>query len=176
MERVKNIISQLPKQTVYDIIPSPAGHLLLLATDYGLQAVLWQHELESSLCDYYLKTIHQSPTQQIIMQANEQLTQYFNGTRKHFSIPLSMNGTAFQKQAWNVLLTIPFASTVSYGEQAKQLGNKNKARAVGMANNLNPISIIIPCHRVIGSNGSLVGFGGGLEAKAWLLHHETKSK
>ncbi|MCP4494344.1 MAG: methylated-DNA--[protein]-cysteine S-methyltransferase [Gammaproteobacteria bacterium] len=100
------------------------------------------------------------------------LTMPFSGKRKVFDLPLVINGTHFQTQAWQQLLKIPYGQTITYGEQAKRMGDKNKARAVGMANGYNPISIVIPCHRVIGSNGKLVGFGGGIERKALLLQLE----
>ena len=174
MKRVKRILKQLLTHTVYDIMSSPVGNLLILATDNGLHAILWQHELESNVCAEYLKIFQRSDNHQIVAQSKKQLTEYFYGARKCFDVPLCIDGTAFQKQVWNVLLSIPFAKTISYSGQARTLGDKNKARAVGMANGLNPISIIIPCHRVIGSNGSLTGFGGGLEGKAWLLNHENK--
>ncbi|EKD72741.1 MAG: hypothetical protein ACD_45C00599G0001, partial [uncultured bacterium] len=94
------------------------------------------------------------------------------GKRKMFDLPLVIDGTDFQIQAWKQLLKIPYSSTITYGEQAEKMGDKKKARAVGMANKLNPISIIIPCHRVIGNNGQLIGFAGGLEKKAYLLKLE----
>ena len=101
-----------------------------------------------------------------------QLDEYFAGTRTDFDVPLDPRGSAFQRAAWRGLATIPFGETVSYGEQARRLGHDGKARAIGAANGANPIPVILPCHRVVGSDGSLTGFGGGLETKAWLLHHE----
>ena len=94
---------------------------------------------------------------------NCEIYEYFIGKRKRFSLPLVLEGSDFQVKAWNLLQTIPYGETISYGDQATKLGNKNKARAVGLANGLNPISIIIPCHRVIGSDGKLTGFAGGLK-------------
>lgn len=108
-------------------------------------------------------------------KTKKQLNEYFQGKRKIFDLPLVYNGTEFQIQTWKQLIKIPYAKTISYAEQAERIGNKNKARAVGLANGLNPISIIIPCHRVIGSNGHLVGFGGGLEKKSFLLKLEQKN-
>jgi methylated-DNA-[protein]-cysteine S-methyltransferase len=101
-----------------------------------------------------------------------QLEEYFQGTRVEFDVPLALHGTDFQKQVWSELSRIPFGETVSYGEQARRLGRPAAARAVGRANGQNPISIIVPCHRVIGGNGSLTGYGGGMERKRWLLDHE----
>ncbi len=102
----------------------------------------------------------------------QQLTEYFAGTRTVFDLPLRPSGTAFQREAWNALLEIPYGSTASYGEQARHIGKPDAVRAIGAANGRNPIGIVIPCHRVIGANGSLTGYGGGIETKAWLLRHE----
>lgn len=104
----------------------------------------------------------------------KQLREYFKGKRKEFSVPLVTPGTDFQQAVWNNLLKIPFGTTKSYGEQARNLKNIKSARAVAQANSSNRIAILIPCHRIIGSDGSLVGYGGGLERKKWLLNHERK--
>ena len=108
----------------------------------------------------------------VLQQAADELGEYFAGTRVDFDVPLDPRGTAFQLAAWSALRAIPYGETVSYGEQAKRLGDPGKARAVGAANGRNPLPIIVPCHRVVGSNGHLTGFGGGIETKAWLLDHE----
>ncbi|NJN85216.1 MAG: methylated-DNA--[protein]-cysteine S-methyltransferase [Leptolyngbyaceae cyanobacterium SL_7_1] len=102
----------------------------------------------------------------------QQLDAYFAGTLTHFDLPLQMQGTPFQQQVWQALTTIPYGSTLSYGELAHQLGQPNASRAVGLANGRNPISIIVPCHRVIAANGKLTGYGGGIDRKQWLLTHE----
>lgn len=112
------------------------------------------------------------PDHPVLALAARQLAEYFAGARTEFTVPLQPLGTAFQHAAWSALRTIPYGATVSYGEQARRLGDANKARAVGAANGRNPIPIIVPCHRVVGSNGHLTGFGGGLDAKLWLLDHE----
>jgi methylated-DNA-[protein]-cysteine S-methyltransferase len=101
-----------------------------------------------------------------------QLEEYFAGTRTVFELPLDPHGTAFQHAAWSALRRIPYGETISYGQQAAMLGDRNKSRAVGAANGRNPIPIVVPCHRVVGSNGHLTGFAGGLDTKAWLLDHE----
>ena len=101
-----------------------------------------------------------------------QLDEYFAGRRRDFDLPLHPTGTEFQLAVWQVLRTIPYGSTISYGEQARRLGDVNKSRAVGAANGRNPISIVVPCHRVVAGTGHLTGFGGGIENKAWLLAHE----
>ena len=107
-----------------------------------------------------------------IKQAENQLKAYFSGKLKKFTVPLDFKGTDFQKSVWTALLTIPFGETRSYGEIARQIGRPDASRAVGAANGRNPISIITPCHRVLGTNGKLTGFAGGLEAKDQLLKHE----
>jgi len=109
-----------------------------------------------------------------LRRAVAELHEYFAGDRTVFDLPLAPRGTAFQLAAWRALETIPYGETVSYGEQARRLGDVKKSRAVGAANGANPIPIIVPCHRVVGSDGSLTGFGGGLDAKRWLLAHERR--
>lgn len=110
---------------------------------------------------------------ELLRKASEQLIDYFEGKRKSFELPLSPRGTDFQQSVWKALLEIPFGETRSYGDIAKRIGNPKASRAVGMANNKNPIAIFIPCHRVIGANGSLVGYGGGLDIKKYLLSIEN---
>ncbi len=112
----------------------------------------------------------------ILLQAKKELREYFAGTRREFTAPLNPSGTEFQRQVWNALLTIPYGETRSYSQIAAQLGNPSASRAVGTANHHNPISILIPCHRVIGQDGSLTGYGGGLEAKKFLLDLEAQGK
>ena len=102
----------------------------------------------------------------------QQLTAYFAGTLTEFDLPLQMKGTIFQERVWQALKTIPYGTTISYGELAQQIGQPNASRAVGLANGQNPISLIVPCHRVIGANGKMTGYGGGIERKQWLLNHE----
>lgn len=114
----------------------------------------------------------ESPGLRPLSVAVEQLAQYFAGQRRGFDLPLAPAGTPFQLQVWQALREIPYGQTWSYGQLATHIGSAGAARAVGLANNRNPIPIVIPCHRVIGADGSLVGFGGGLPMKQWLLHHE----
>jgi len=111
---------------------------------------------------------------EILEEAVRQLEEYFAGRLQQFDLPLSPQGTEFQKRVWKALLTIPYGETRSYGDIAKQIGSEKAVRAVGGANHVNPISIVIPCHRVIGKNGSLTGYGGGLEIKEKLLSLERK--
>jgi methylated-DNA-[protein]-cysteine S-methyltransferase len=108
----------------------------------------------------------------VLARAGQQLGEYFAGTRTTFDIPLDAPGTAFQRRVWDALRAIPYGTTLSYGELARRLGDVRATRAVGAANGKNPIPIIVPCHRVVGANGALTGFGGGLDRKRWLLEHE----
>jgi methylated-DNA-[protein]-cysteine S-methyltransferase len=102
----------------------------------------------------------------------QQLTAYFAGSLTEFDLPLQMEGTSFQQRVWSALQTIPYGTTISYGELARQIGQPKASRAVGLANGCNPLSIIVPCHRVIGANRKLTGYGGGIDRKQWLLNHE----
>ena len=148
------------------MIDSPLGGLTLVASDKGLAAILWKDEnprrvLRSSLVE--------DPDHPVLVETERQLRAYFAGRLTTFSLPLDFEGTAFQKSVWQALLTIPFGETRSYGEIARQIGRPTAGRAVGAANGRNPISIVAPCHRVIGSNGALTGYAGGLAAKEHLL-------
>jgi methylated-DNA-[protein]-cysteine S-methyltransferase len=149
--------------------PSPIGTFTLVASETGLRAVLWPDDSRVSLGHAVGDSSHP-----VLVAAVEQLGEYFAGRRTGFDVPLDPVGTDFQRAAWSALRTIPYARTVSYGEQAERMGDRRKARAVGAANGRNPISIIVPCHRVIGANGALTGFAGGVEVKAWLLAHEQR--
>ncbi|MGB8861038.1 MAG: methylated-DNA--[protein]-cysteine S-methyltransferase [Ilumatobacteraceae bacterium] len=150
---------------------TPVGELTLIAGPRGLRAVLWPKELAEP--DSISPAADGEPeAAAVLREAVVQLEEYFAGERHEFALPLDPFGTAFQQSAWMELRRIPYGETISYGEQARRLGDVRKSRAVGAANGRNPISIIVPCHRVVGSNGSLTGFAAGLEAKAWLLRHE----
>ncbi len=162
----------LPHNARYDELDTPVGMLTIIASMKGLHAILWDNDREHSVTHNTIHALPQCSDDKIILQTKKQLMEYFAGKRKIFDLPLVIEGTAFQVRAWQQLLTIPYGQTISYGEQAHKIGDKKKARAVGMANGLNPISIIVPCHRVIGSNGHLTGFGGGLDKKAYLLELE----
>jgi len=153
-------------------VDSLVGELTLFASDAGLRAVLWPGPDDSRvvLGD---DDLVDDPDHPVLRAATAQLAEYFAGDRSTFDLPLDPIGTPFQQKSWDVLRTIPYGTTITYGEQAKRLGSPNAFRAVGAANGRNPISIIVPCHRVVGSDGSLTGFGGGLGAKAWLLEHES---
>ena len=158
------------------IVTSPVGDLTLVASPRGVRAVLWPNEFVALRDDdaEYVPLAPQGDARAVavLQQAQHELAEYFAGDRRNFDVPLDPVGTKFQLAAWLELRRIPFGSTISYGEQARRLGDVRKSRAVGSANGRNPISIIVPCHRVVGSNGKLVGFAAGLDAKAWLLNHE----
>ncbi|MBT5275761.1 methylated-DNA--[protein]-cysteine S-methyltransferase, partial [Ilumatobacter sp.] len=150
---------------------SPVGELTIIASDAGIRAVLWPTDNPKRVP---LGDVEPRDGHPVLSSAVAQLGEYFDGHRQDFDLPLDPTGTEFQQSAWTALRTIPFGTTVSYGEQAEQMGDKRKARAVGAANGRNPISIIVPCHRVVGSNGSLTGFAGGIDTKDWLLTHERR--
>ena len=153
-------------------IDSPVGKLKLIATDRGLAAILWANENPRRV---RLAGQTEDAHHAILTKAETQLSQYFAGKRQHFDLPLDPQGTPFQRAVWDALLAIPFGETRTYGQLAKQLGNPNATRAVGAANGRNPIAIIVPCHRVVGSTGKLTGFAGGLHTKSFLLELEARS-
>jgi methylated-DNA-[protein]-cysteine S-methyltransferase len=161
---------------VYDQIDSPVGVLTMVGSNAGLHAILWDVQWAQKKYMSFLSDLKSAPDHLVIIQTKKQLEEYFQGKRKTFNLPLVISGTNFQKQVWHELLKIPYGQMISYGEQAARIGDANKARAVGAANGRNPISIVIPCHRVIGKKGGLTGFAGGLEKKAYLLDLEKKFK
>ena len=154
-------------------IPSPVGALKLVASENGLAAILWENDNPKRV---RLGALAASPGHPVLRRVERELGEYFAGERTAFDVPLDPVGTDFQKQVWAALLTIPYGETRSYGDLARQLGNPKASRAVGAANGRNPISIITPCHRAIGSDGALTGFAGGLEAKRYLLSLEARRR
>jgi methylated-DNA-[protein]-cysteine S-methyltransferase len=154
-------------------IPSPIGKLKLVASDEALVAVLMEKERLGRV--RLTKPLHSSD-HRILVHAEQQLKEYFDGKRKTFDLPLNPVGTPFQIKVWHALRKIPFGVTKSYGELAKTIGSPKSSRAVGNANSRNPIAIIVPCHRVIGTNGRLTGFAGGLDVKEKLLRLEGKDE
>lgn len=154
---------------VFTEMASPVGLLKLVATDQALVAVLWENENPKRV---RLAELVEDKKHPILLETQKQLNEYFVGQRTQFDLPLDFEGTEFQKKIWQALLTIPFGETRSYKQIAEQVGNVKAVRAVGAANGRNPISIIAPCHRVVGVNGKLVGFAGGLENKDILLKIE----
>jgi methylated-DNA-[protein]-cysteine S-methyltransferase len=161
------------KRHVYTRIDSPVGRLTLVATGDGLAAILWEHERPGRVP---LRLDAEDATHPVLVETGRQLREYFSGERQVFAMTLDVSGTAFQRLAWNALLTIPFGETRSYSEIARQIGRPAAVRAVGAANGRNPVSIVVPCHRVVGANGTLTGFAGGLESKAWLLALEAGAR
>jgi methylated-DNA-[protein]-cysteine S-methyltransferase len=151
---------------VYKTIASPVGELKLVASDRGLAAILWENDNPKRV---RLNLVGEAPDHPVLAEAERQLGEYFAGRRQAFDLPLDFVGTEFQAKVWTALLNIPFGETRSYGQIARDLGDPKAVRAVGAANGRNPISIVAPCHRVIGASGALTGFAGGLEAKALLL-------
>ncbi|MCH8960066.1 MAG: methylated-DNA--[protein]-cysteine S-methyltransferase [Bacteroidetes bacterium] len=155
-----------PASSVYTIIESPIGPLTLVATDAGLRHLIFGAKRPDDGVE--------APDHPILTQAEAQLAGYFSGERTTFDVPLDMVGTPFQKAVWALLEEIPYGTTTSYGALAEKLGGVGKSRAVGLANGRNPVALIVPCHRVIGTSGALTGFGGGLEVKAFLLQLEQR--
>ena len=155
--------------SAFTTIDSPIGRLLLCADGAALTGLYMDTSSDTlSTVEKGVEDARSGP----LPEAIRQLGEYFAGRRREFDLPLGMNGTTFQRRVWNTLLEIPYGATWSYGQLAKRIDNPNASRAVGLANGSNPISIVVPCHRVIGADGSLTGYGGGVERKRWLLAHE----
>ncbi len=150
-------------------LPSPIGNLRIVGTESAVSG-LYMEAHDDDFSGHRDAVQDGAP----LFEARRQLEEYFAGERREFSLALAADGTEFQRQVWQALGTIPYGRTVSYGDIARQIGNPNAVRAVGLANGRNPISIIVPCHRVIGADGSLTGYGGGLERKRFLLALEMR--
>jgi methylated-DNA-[protein]-cysteine S-methyltransferase len=159
--------SSMEHEVVYWISASPVGRLLLVASPKGLQALQFQDGARPLDIHPTWKKARE-PFRAVLVQLRE----YFGGFRTQFQVKLDLHGTPFQRQVWQALQRIPYGRRVSYGEIAKQVGRPKASRPVGAANGQNPVSIIVPCHRVIGANGQLVGYGGGLPIKTALLELE----
>ncbi|MGV3707370.1 MAG: methylated-DNA--[protein]-cysteine S-methyltransferase [Gemmatimonas sp.] len=157
----------------YIDVPSPIG-TLTIASDGDAITGLYMESHRHGPVDRSVWKHDDERTIAVLQMAHEQLDEYFAGTRTRFTVPLVAEGTAVQKSVWAELSAIPFGETRTYGDIARIIGNPKASRAVGAANGRNPISIIVPCHRVIGSNGALTGFGGGIERKQWLLAHQAR--
>jgi methylated-DNA-[protein]-cysteine S-methyltransferase len=154
----------------YDYMDSPLGELEVSANFNGLLSVLFvktkEHEIPR----------HDVTTNNITEEIKMQMKQYFNNDLQQFDIPLAINGTAFQTRVWKELCNVPYGKTISYLTLAKKLGDEKCIRAAASANGKNPLAVVVPCHRVIGSNGKLVGYAGDLWRKQWLLEHESSTK
>ncbi len=153
--------------TFWTAFDSPVGELLLTSDGESLTRVLF--------APFEVDPTWSSEPCPVLDAADAQLKEYFAGERTDFDLPLAPSGTAFQVSVWQALCDIPYAETINYAQLATRVGNRNAARAVGLANGRNPISIVVPCHRVIGANGSLIGYGGGLERKRTLLDLERST-
>jgi methylated-DNA-[protein]-cysteine S-methyltransferase len=162
-----------PKRYFFKEIDSPVGRLKLVGSDRGLAAILWKNENPR-----WVRLGHVVPEEHhpVLLKTEHQLREYFAGRRKRFDLDLDFTGTPFQGRVWQALLTIPYGETRTYTEIARQIDAPTATRAVGAANGRNPISIVVPCHRVLGSTGKLTGFAGGLEAKAYLLTLEAPQR
>ena len=182
-------MSYEPSDLAATTMTSPVGTLTIVAHDSAIVAIRWDVEsdarqpdarnpVDRKLAEYpngvrFVTDVGEHP---VLARAVEQLGEYFAGARTEFDLPLDPDGTVFQRQAWQELARIPYGETITYGEQAIRLGDRNKMRAVGAANGKNPIPIVVPCHRVVGADGKLTGFAGGIENKAWLLDHEFQTR
>lgn len=153
----------------YDEMPSPIGPLFLAADDQGLREVRFEHDWRPRVPGK--GWVHSAEK---LAPVRRQLDEYFSGSRKNFDLKLNLVGTVFQVEVWHALAELAYGVTTSYGVMSKSINRPKACRAVGAANGRNPIPIILPCHRVIGSNGKLTGFGGGLPVKQWLLEHEAR--
>lgn len=148
-------------ETAYAYYDSPIGLIEIGATGDAVTSLVFAEERRAD-----------AESNGLCEEAARQLAEYFEGTRRAFDLPVMPDGTDFQKRVWSELMKIPFGQMISYGDLARALGKPSAVRAVGAANGSNPISIVVPCHRVIGNNGGLTGYGGGLPRKEWLLRHE----
>lgn len=151
----------------------PIGHVYIAANDKAVQVIGFAQNWDAKIKAF---DDLREQSNAIIDETIGQLQQYFEGKRANFDLPLSLNGTTFQQQAWQALQQIPYGETRSYSDQAEAIDNPNAVRAIGHANSLNPISIVVPCHRVIAKSGRLAGYAGGLENKQYLLEHERQFK
>jgi methylated-DNA-[protein]-cysteine S-methyltransferase len=159
--------------TTHCVIDSPFGALTLVADDGALAGLYMDQQRHRPPEETFGE--RQSPDEEPFARVRAQLAEYFAGERTEFDLPLAMAGTPFQRTVWAELRRIPFGDTISYGQLADRIGNPNASRAVGLANGRNPIGIIVPCHRVVGSNGDLTGYGGGIERKRALLAFEQRT-
>jgi len=159
--------------TTFTRFPSPVGELILTASETALKGVFFPVRRNRSAPEAgWVEDDGRGPAGALLAAVRRQLTEYFEGTRTTFDLPLDGTGSTFERRVWDLLRTIPYGATTSYGALARRLGDPRATRAVGAANGKNPIPIIVPCHRVLGVRGELTGFGGGLDRKRWLLEHE----
>ena len=158
----------MEQTTYYDTLQSPIGELMLISDGKSLTGLYMANQKHAAR---RAKAIRDEA---LLKRPRARMQAYFAGELRDFELPLAAGGTPFQQRVWRALCDIPYGETISYGELARRIGQPKASRAVGLANGQNPIAIVVPCHRVIGANGSLTGYGGGLERKRWLLAHESK--
>lgn len=171
----KEIMEIIMESYFYQEIDSPIGGLLLTSDGTNLTGLYLPKSMQATTPKHHVEklgAIKSDNPKSVLGEAIRQLQAYFRGQLRKFDVPLASKGTTFQEQVWSALQNIPYGATASYQQIARQIGRPLATRAVGLANNRNPIAIVIPCHRVIGIKGDLVGFGGGLVMKQWLLDHE----
>jgi methylated-DNA-[protein]-cysteine S-methyltransferase len=152
-------------------LETPIGRLTLVASSKGLRRVFFAQLTHAEV--QFLDGVRIDATHSALARSARQLSEYFSGQRRSFDIPLDLVGTDFQIETWQALALIDYGATASYSEQARSMGRPRAVRAVGGANRCNPVPVVLPCHRVIGANGKLTGFAGGLDTKRWLLEHES---
>jgi len=148
-------------------VDTPIGTLTIVAEESGLRRILWDGQAPPD------DSVEERT--ELLALAVTEIDEYFAGVRRSFDLPLALVGTPFQRKAWLELSAIPYGATISYGEQARRLGHPGAARAVGAADGRNPVPVVLPCHRVVGADGALTGFGGGLDVKRALLEHEAST-
>lgn len=162
----------------YHVMSSPVGLLFIVGGDHGLKSIRFmdRRSIKRVIADHtaIFPEAEWQPSLLDLKPVVDQLEAYFCGALSVFDVTVAPQGTAFQRAVWQALLTIPYGETQSYGQIAKAIGQPRSARAVGLANNQNPIPIIVPCHRVVGARGAMTGYGGGLPRKRWLLQHEAR--
>ena len=149
---------------------APFGVITVVGSDLGIRYVMFSDDAHPKPLERL--RISETAIHDSVNNAITQLDEYFAGSRRNFDVPLDLHGTEFQVAAWNALAEIPYGHTASYGQQAALIGRPKAVRAIGGANGRNPVAIVLPCHRIVGADGSLTGFGGGIEVKKWLLDHE----
>ena len=152
---------------------APFGVVTVIGSDLGIRFVMFNNDAHPKPLEKLL--ISDTEIHDSVNDAITQLDEYFSGSRRDFELPLDLQGTEFQVAAWNALAGIPYGRTASYGQQAASIGRPKAVRAIGGANGRNPVAIVLPCHRIVGADGSLTGFGGGIEVKKWLLDHEQST-
>jgi methylated-DNA-[protein]-cysteine S-methyltransferase len=155
------------------IYQSPPGILKIIIHDGFINEINFLKEADKEILENFNED-NSKENQAVVEKCKMQLDEYFSGERKTFDLPIKQSGTLFQEKVWNELVKIPFGKTISYLQLSQKIGNVKSIRAVGTANGRNNLAIVVPCHRVIGSDGSLTGYAGGLSRKQWLLEHENK--